>query len=130
MRAVAPKSLYTPKELAELRERLEAELADVRAQKDGITETVFSQDQSESWGENDQESADVGTSTFEREKELSISNNLLDLEAKIQAALDKIDAGTYGLCERCGKPIEKARIRAIPYASLCLTDKQAEERLR
>ena len=124
------KSLFTPKEMAELRERLASELADVRSQKDEITETVFSQDQSESWGENDQESADVGTSTFEREKELSISNNLLDLEAKIQQALGKIDEGTYGLCERCGKPIEKARIRAIPYASLCLTDKQAEERLR
>ena len=124
------KSLFTPKELTELRERLEAELADVRAQKEGITETVFSQDQSESWGENDQESADVGTSTFEREKELSISNNLLDLETKIHQALDRIAAGTYGSCERCGKPIEKARIRAIPYASLCLADKQAEERLR
>jgi DnaK suppressor protein len=127
---VSPRALFTPKELAELRERLDAELADVRAQKAEIKLTVFSEDQSQSWGESDQESADVGTSTFEREKELSISNNLRDLEEKIARALAKIDAGTYGVCERCGKPIEKARIKAIPYAGLCLTDKQAEERLR
>ncbi len=127
---MSPKALFTPKELDELRERLQAELDEVRTQKAQITETVFSPDQSESWGENDQESADVGTSTFEREKELSISNNLLDLESRIERALTKIDDGTYGRCERCGKPIEKARIRALPYASLCLADKQAEERLR
>jgi DnaK suppressor protein len=127
---VSPKTLFTPKELAELRDRLEAELGEVRAQMAQITETVFSQDQSESWGENDQESADVGTSTFEREKELSISNNLVDLQSKLQRAIQKIDDGTYGRCERCGKPIEKPRIRALPYASLCLADKQAEERLR
>ena len=127
---MSPKALFTSKELAELRERLEEESAVVKSQKDQITQTVFSQDQSESWGENDQDSTDVGTSTFEREKELSISNNLQDLEAKIERALAKIADGTYGLCERCGKPIEKARIKALPYAALCLTDKQAEERLR
>jgi RNA polymerase-binding transcription factor DksA len=127
---VTTKALFTPKEMAELRDRLQEELRGVRAQRTGITEAVFSQDQADSWGENDQESADVGTSTFEREKELSISNSLADLEEKIERALAKIDAGTYGLCERCGKPIEKARIRALPYASLCLSDKQAEERLR
>jgi DnaK suppressor protein len=127
---VTPKALFTAKELQELRERLEAELLEAHTQRTGITEAVFSQDQSESWSENDPDSPDLGTSTFEREKELSISNTLLDLEDKIRRALAKIDEGTYGLCERCGKPIEKARIRALPYASLCLTDKQAEERLR
>ena len=66
----------------------------------------------------------------QREKELSISNNLKDLTDRIGHALERIDAGTYGLCERCGRPIEKARLKALPYASLCLADKQAEERVR
>jgi DnaK suppressor protein len=127
---VTPRSLFTSKELAGLRARLAAELADIRTQKDEINETVFSADQMEAWGENDPESADVGSSTFEREKELSISNSLEDLEEKIVAALSRIDAGTYGSCERCGKRIEKARLRALPYASLCLDDQRAEERLR
>ena len=58
--------------------------------------------------------------------------NLLQgsLMERIDKALIKIDDGTYGLCERCGKPIEKARLKALPYASLCLKDKQAEERVR
>ena len=49
---------------------------------------------------------------------------------KIEKAMSKIDEGTYGLCDRCGKPIEKARLKALPYANLCLKDKQAEERVR
>ena len=126
------RSRFTPKELAELKERLQSELADVQAQYASIEENAFSSDQSELSGEVafDEEYADAGSTTFEREKELSISNNLRDLMEKIERALARIDAGTYGLCVRCGKPIEKARIRALPYASLCLTDKQAEERVR
>ena len=49
---------------------------------------------------------------------------------RIDKALAKMDQGTYGLCDRCGKPIEKARLKALPYANLCLQDKQAEERVR
>ena len=125
---MSPRALFSPKDLAEVRERLEEELRGIHAQRTGITEAV--QETADTWGENDQESADVGSSTFEREKELSISDSLMDLEEKIARAIAKIDAGTYGLCEKCGKPIEKARIRALPYASLCLADKRAEERRR
>jgi len=57
-------------------------------------------------------------------------NNLRDLKERIDKALAKIDEGSYGLCDRCGKPIEKARIKALPYANLCIEDKQAEERVR
>ena len=56
----------------------------------------------------DDESADAGTATFEREKDLSIENNVRDLLQKIERALKRIDDGTYGTCDRCGKPIEKA----------------------
>ena len=78
----------------------------------------------------DEEYADAGTATFERERDLSLVNNLRDLMERIDKALAKIEDGTYGLCDRCGKPIEKARIKALPYANLCLKDKQAEERVR
>ncbi len=129
---MATKSQFTPKELAELKSRLTEELDAVSKQHAGIEETAFATDQSELSGEVafDEEYADAGSTTFEREKELSISNNLRDLMEKIEGALARIENGTYGLCVRCGKPIEKARIRALPYASLCLADKKAEERVR
>ena len=51
-----------------------------------------------------------------------------DLLQKIERALQKIEAGTYGICERCGKPIEKARIKALPYVDLYIKDAQARSR--
>ena len=97
-----------------------------------IAESTFAGNQTDMTGEMgfDEEYADAGTATFEREKDLSLVNNLRDLMEKIEKALTKIDEGTYGLCDRCGKPIEKARLKALPYANLCLKDKQAEERVR
>ena len=78
----------------------------------------------------DEEYADAGSATFERERDLSLVNNLRDLIDRIDKALAKVEDGTYGLCDRCGKPIEKLRLKALPYANLCIKDKQAEERVR
>ena len=47
---------------------------------------------------------------------------------QVQHALHRIDHGTYGICESCGKPIGKYRLQAFPRATLCLVCKQAEER--
>jgi len=47
---------------------------------------------------------------------------------KIERALKRIDDRTYGVCERCGKPIEKARVKALPYVDLCIKDAQARSR--
>jgi DnaK suppressor protein len=126
------KTTITAKEQAELKERLIAERRDLQTQYDDIAESTFSSDQSELTGEMgfDEEYADAGTATFERERDLSLSNNLRDLMDRIDKALGKMEHGTYGLCDRCGRPIEKARLKALPYANLCLKDKQAEERVR
>jgi RNA polymerase-binding transcription factor len=126
------KSPLTEKEIKELKDRLLEERVDLQAQNREIEESSFSGDQTEMAGEAgfDEEYADAGTATFEREKDLSLVNNIRDLTERIDKALVKIEEGTYGLCDRCGKPIEKARIKALPYANLCLKDKQAEERVR
>jgi DnaK suppressor protein len=125
-----PKSPYTKKELGDLRRRLQEEREELRRQAKEIEESSFGTPQSELTGEVsfDEEYADAGTATFERERDLSLTNNIRDLADKIDRALVRIDEGTYGLCERCGKPIEKARIKALPYATLCIKDKQAQER--
>jgi DnaK suppressor protein len=125
------KARFTKKELNDLRKKLQQERGDLEHQAAEIEESSFGTGQSELTGDLasfDEEYADAGTDTFERERDLSLSNNIRDLMEKIDRALDRIDAGTYGLCARCGRPIEKARLKALPYATLCIKDKQAEER--
>jgi DnaK suppressor protein len=120
----------TKKEIDELRARLEEELAELQTQLSTLEEDTFAATQSDSAGDVglDDESADAGSATFEREKDLSIEQNVRDLIHKIERARKRIAEGTYGLCERCGKPIEKARIKALPYVDLCIKDAQAQSR--
>lgn len=120
----------TAKEIADLRARLLEEETELRTQLATIEEDSFASTQSEMSGDVglDDESADAGTATFEREKDLSIEQNVRDLLDKIARALKRIDGGTYGVCERCGKPIEKVRVKALPYVDLCIKDAQARSR--
>lgn len=117
-------------EIAELSTRLQEELAELQTQLVTLEEDTFAATQSDSAGDVglDDESADAGSATFEREKDLSIEQNVRDLMHKIEGALKRIADGTYGLCDRCGKPIEKARIKALPYVDLCIKDAQAQSR--
>lgn len=125
-----PQTKLTTKEIADLKGRLEEEQVELREQLTTIEEEAFAATQSELAGDVglDDESADAGTATFEREKDLSIENNVRDLLAKIDRALKRIAEGSYGTCDRCGKPIEKARVKALPYVDLCIKDAQAQSR--
>ena len=72
--------------------------------------------------------ADVGTEMFEREKDLSILEQVdarLDL---VEHALYRLDEGTYGTCEICGQPIPPERLEALPAATLCVRDQARAER--
>ena len=127
---MAGKTAYSQKELDELRERLLAEQVELQEQLATIEEQSFATSQSDISGEVsfDEENADAGTFTFERERDLSIENNVRDLLGKIDRALARMNDGTYGICSRCGRPIEKARLKALPYADLCIKDAQAQAR--
>jgi RNA polymerase-binding protein DksA len=120
----------TQKELDDLSGRLRDERSELLEQLSTIEDQAFAATQSDMSGDVgvDDGSADAGTATFEREKELSIEQNVRDLIQKIERALQRIDAGTYGICERCGNPIEKARLKALPYVDLCIKDAQASSR--
>lgn len=126
------KGVFAKEELKDFKTRLLQEQVELEAQLNEFEETSFSASQSDLSGEVafGEEYADAGSATFERERDLSIENNVRDLLQKIEKALGRIDAGTFGVCERCGKGIEKARIKALPYASLCIKDAQAEARPR
>lgn len=75
-----------------------------------------------------EESGEGATVTMEQEKDLSLSANAHELLEKVEKALGKIKSGAYGYCERCGEKIAKPRLEALPYAELCITCKQKEER--
>jgi DnaK suppressor protein len=119
-------------EIEELRGRLVEERRHLETQLESIVEESLAATQSDMSGDVglDDEPADAGTATFEREKDLSIENNVRDLLRKIDAALKRIEVGTYGICGRGDHPIEKARLKALPYAELCIKDAQAAQSRR
>ena len=111
--------------LADERERL----AGVRSTFDdeGLTE----QSANDSVGElssYDQHQADMGTETFEREKDLSILEQVEAELADVEHALRRLDEGTYGTCEVCGKVIPEERLEALPATRLCLEHQAEAER--
>ena len=64
--------------------------------------------------------ADLASETFEREKDLAIAESVESLFNQVNTALEKVERGTYGVCDACGRPIKKARLQALPFATLCL----------
>jgi DnaK suppressor protein len=76
----------------------------------------------------DQHLADRGTETFDRELDYTLEDNAESVIRRIDHALERIEAGTYGTCERCGKPIPEERLEARPWATLCIEDQEKEDR--
>jgi RNA polymerase-binding protein DksA len=70
--------------------------------------------------------ADLGTETYEQQTDLGFAERDRDTIAAIDRALERIEEGTYGMCENCGRPISKERLQALPFAALC-RDCQAKE---
>lgn len=68
----------------------------------------------------DQHPADTGSETYEKEKDLSIRDSWREVIGRIDEAIGKLDRGTYGECDRCGREIPKERLDAIPYAIYCV----------
>ncbi len=71
---------------------------------------------------------DVATATFDREMASTLEENSTHVLGEIDAALVRIEEGTYGVCERCGQPIGEERLDALPWAKLCIDDKRKQER--
>lgn len=67
-----------------------------------------------------QHNADDGTDTFLRERNLALRGNADEIVGQIDAALGRLDDGSYGTCERCGQPIGAERLEALPYTTLCI----------
>ncbi|MDO8963868.1 MAG: TraR/DksA C4-type zinc finger protein [Coriobacteriia bacterium] len=103
------------------RARLEHEIADL--ERDSATNL------SDTSGENNYRDhmADQGTATFGKELDMSVEENARAIYAQVMAALERIEAATYGACVRCGKDVSPERLEAMPAAALCITCKEWEE---
>jgi len=75
----------------------------------------------------DDHQADLGTSTFERAKDLTVHEALANLMKQVDSALLRIEKGVYGICDMCGSPISPERLEAIPYTSLCIACQESLE---
>jgi DnaK suppressor protein len=130
-RARGHRSLVTKRDLQAYRRRLEAELAELNSQRAELEESTGAS-LADATGEVgfDEEFADAGSFTFQRERDLSLVGNARDLIDKVEDALARIEAGGFGRCEACGGPIEAERLDALPYATLCLADARQRARLR
>ncbi|AXG77363.1 TraR/DksA family transcriptional regulator [Streptomyces paludis] len=118
---------WTPEEVAYARAELTGEIVRLQAEI-ATSETSLAglmRDSGDGAGDDD---ADTGTKNITREHEMSLAANAREMLEQTERALLRLDAGTYGLCEICGKPIGKARMQAFPRATLCVEDKQKQER--
>jgi len=98
------------------RQRLEAELLQIEQRTARITEG----DRATELSSYEDHPADLASETFAREKDLAIGESVESLLNQVDTALEKLQRGTYGICDACSRPIKKARLQAIPFATLCL----------
>lgn len=111
------------KRLKEERERLQGIADDLQREQD---ESV-----SDTGGELssfDQHPGDSGSETFEMEKNVSLREQVDDELQEIEAAFQRLERGTYGTCQACGKPIGDERLEAMPATRFCVEDQAKAER--
>jgi RNA polymerase-binding protein DksA len=75
-------------------------------------------------GGTDNHLADTATAMYDRELDDGLEEGAREMLVEIDAALQRIEDGTYGICEVCGKPIGAERLSAIPWARLCIDDQR------
>ena len=108
-----------------------AQLLDLRSRVLGAAHDIVEGDVDDgelSSAAGDQHLADHASEMVDREVDVSLEENAEQIVYEIDRAVARIDAGSYGRCERCGQEIPEERLEAVPYATLCVTCKQLEER--
>jgi len=118
---------WTAQELAEIRQQL-SESVVAFEQKYLAAQAELARLLAEGTDQSGRDPADVGSTNFERDQEMSLAVNAREMFEQSELALRLFDEGTYGSCEVCGRPIGKARLQAFPRATMCVTCKQRLER--
>lgn len=112
----------TRERLLQEQSRLEHDLQQI---EEGFSQSITEETEENTW---DQHIGDVSAITFEREVDLTVEDNVRSVLRQIDRALEKLDEGSYGTCDSCGRPINESRLEIAPWSSLCIDCKRLEER--
>jgi DnaK suppressor protein len=106
----------------QIRARLEAEKKRIQDELGQLnsSRTIDERREGSPFGKREEEA----TESMELEKRLALENRLNSLLTEVERALQKMDAGTYGICDMCNTAIDPARMEALPQAILCLNCRQ------
>ncbi|MDD5006113.1 MAG: TraR/DksA family transcriptional regulator [Candidatus Omnitrophica bacterium] len=125
------KNKFDKKTVAEFKKLLIKRKEEANEEINHISSDTLKQSQKEASGDISGYSlhmADVATDNYDREFSLGLAGNERDILIAIDAALNKIKDGSFGLCEECNKPISKTRLKAVPYAKLCIKCQESREK--
>jgi RNA polymerase-binding transcription factor DksA len=129
-RAAKSKVALTAAEKKQVRLRLREEAERLKLVLDELTRESIAPGELEGIGSEDggfdDVPADMALEAFEKEKGMAAAEAHELALSKVRIAQEKVEAGTYGLCDMCGQPIAKKRLKALPYATFCI---DCQERL-
>jgi DnaK suppressor protein len=113
---------------AKARKRLEEERVRLEGVRDGLLRDESDVDTGAELSNVDQHPGDLGSETFEHEKNQSVLEQVADELLQIEAAFQRLEQGSYGTCQACGRPIGAERLDALPATRFCVDDQAKAER--
>jgi len=125
------KSKFNKKELAEFKKIILKRKEEVAEDIKHISDDTLKKSQKDASGDISgytYHMADVATDTYDREFSLGLASNERELLYEFDDALKKIEEGTFGVCEDCKSLITKVRLKAVPYARLCVKCQEKKEK--
>ena len=125
------KNKFDKKALNEFKKLLIARKEEIDDEIKHISSETLKQSQKDASGDISGYSfhmADVATDNYDREFSLGLASSERNVLLDIDSAINKIKDGTFGLCEECDKAISKIRLRAVPYARLCIKCQETKEK--
>ena len=124
----AEQQLRTESEQAELRTALKERLDELVEEQQRYTDSIALAQRERLSDTAGDDQIDSGSKTVEHEHEVAVAGAISERIRQVSHALERLDEGGYGFCEKCGKAIPAARLAAFPSATLCVSCKQLEER--
>ena len=118
------------RKMTTLRNRLEGRKAEIESDVSYMADEIRSigVEQDDENGALGNHIAEDGASVAEAERIVTVTEDLQDILAQVDAALERMNEGTYGVCQRCGQKIGEERLEAFPYVAYCISCQEIMER--